>query len=423
MSEESATEKAPQFSTKAKRYMAGSFGLICLLFIISIVVEKLTIKPDTPETVTATTTDSSKPVNVTSQTFNKVRDERQKAAETADVLQSNPSSDTGFSEITSRLAPNLIEQEKENMAALEFKRAALASRSTWGLIEPETINHITSPTASTTSYQNSELPDNQLSSDDQRQMIAKRLKDVAILKQQIQAGNYSAFEAQEKTQTLTSLENGFSPPPPEIVGFTDENQYNASTEGLLKIPIGTIIPAITVTKANSDITGTFKAMVSQDVFDVTGEYVLVPKGSEVILKSVRISNPNEVINPRVGTTVPWIILPNGNKIDFSKSTGLDREGLAGISDQVDRHLLEQFLGVAAYALVANETSYSGSGANNDSSYEGEVSQGLRDQASPLAQKYLALTATNTIRTGQSMNVIVEEEIYLKPWRHIYEDYL
>ncbi|MCG9590020.1 conjugal transfer protein, partial [Vibrio harveyi] len=126
---------------------------------------------------------------------------------------------------------------------------------------------------------------------------------------------------------------------------------------------------------------------------------------------------------RIGVTVPWIVLPNGNKVDLSKSTGLDREGLAGLSDQVDRHLLAQFMGVAAYALVANETSYEGSGANSDTSYVGEVSKGVRDQLSPLAQKYLALTPTITIRNGQSMNVIVEEEIYLKPWRHIYEDYL
>lgn len=423
MAEESVNEQSPQFSTKAKRYLGGAFGLICLLFIIAILIEQLSTKTESTETQAATTTDKTIPADVSSQTFNKVRDDREKAAESVDVVQSHNPIPSSFSNMTSNIALSQLEQEKQNMEALEFKRAALASRSAWGLIEPEKTSHVVNVPVSTPTYKSDYRPDDQLSSDDQRQMIAQRLKDVAILKQQIQAGNYSAFEAQEKTQTLTSLENSFSPPPPEIVGFTDENQYNASTEGLLKIPIGTIIPAITVTKANSDMTGTFKGMVSQDVFDVTGEYVLIPKGADVILKSVRISNPNEVINPRVGTTVPWIILPNGNKIDLSKSTGLDREGLAGISDQVDRHLLEQFMGVAAYALIANETSYAGSGANNDSSYEGEVSQGLRDQASPLAQKYLALTATNTIRTGQSMNVIVEEEIYLKPWRNIYEDYL
>ncbi|MEI2420749.1 hypothetical protein V6O07_10790, partial [Arthrospira platensis SPKY2] len=73
--------------------------------------------------------------------------------------------------------------------------------------------------------------------------------------------------------------------------------------------------------------------------------------------------------------------------------------------------------------VANNSSYEGSGANSDNSYAGEVSEGLRDQIAPEVQKYLQLRPTNTIRTGQSMNVIIEDEIYLKPWKSIYEDYL
>ncbi|MEL7328139.1 MAG: TrbI/VirB10 family protein, partial [Pseudomonadota bacterium] len=318
--------------------------------------------------------------------------------------------------------PDPLMKEKERQQALEYKRAVLAARSSWGL---ENSKQPTSPPLSNTSISHlpSPIPDEQLSTDAQRQMIAKRLQEMAILKQQIKSGNFSATEVGSKHQNLTTLEQSFSPPPPNIIGFTEENQYNASTEGLLKLPIGTIIPAITMTKANSDNTGTFKGIVSQDIFDTTNEYVLIPKGSEVILKSVKVSGSNEAINYRIGVTVPWIILPNGNKVDLSKSTGLDREGLAGMSDQVDRHLLAQFMGVAAYALVANETSYEGSGANSDMSYAGEVSKGVRDQLSPLAQKYLALTPTTTIRNGQSMNVMVEDEIYLKPWRHIYEDYL
>ncbi|MGF1803888.1 TrbI/VirB10 family protein [Aliivibrio sifiae] len=193
---------------------------------------------------------------------------------------------------------------------------------------------------------------------------------------------------------------------------------NASTEGLLKLPI----PAITAMKTNSDYSGSFKATVSQDVFDVSGEYVLIPKGAQVILKSISISNVNEPISSRMGITAPWVVLPDGNKIDLSKSTGMDREGISALGDSVDRHLVAQFFGVAAYALVATETSRDGTG-DGDSSYESEIGDGLRSQTSPLAQKYLSLTPTITLRAGQSMNIMIEEEIFLSPWRNIYEDYL
>ncbi|WP_017187965.1 TrbI/VirB10 family protein [Vibrio harveyi] len=415
-------ETSPRFDKKMKLYVMGTFGAICLLFLVLFLTEKMGEKPSENSTATKPIPETNtQPTDLTTRTFESVRDERQKAEDTF-VAAKQGERENKETPTQSPQIPDQLMKEKEQQQALEYKRAVLAARSSWGL---ESSIPSTSPSQSNTSTSSlpSSIPDEQLSSDAQRQMIAKRLQEMTILKQQIKSGNYNAVEVGSKNQTLTSLEQSFSPPPPTIVGFTEENQYNASTEGLLKLPIGTIIPAITMTKANSDNTGTFKGLVSQDIFDTTNEYVLIPKGSEVILKSVKVSGSNEAINYRIGVTVPWIVLPNGNKVDLSKSTGLDREGLAGLSDQVDRHLLAQFMGVAAYALVANETSYEGSGANSDTSYVGEVSKGVRDQLSPLAQKYLALTPTITIRNGQSMNVIVEEEIYLKPWRHIYEDYL
>lgn len=120
--------------------------------------------------------------------------------------------------------------------------------------------------------------------------------------------------------------------------------------------------------------------------------------------------------------VQWIVLPNGTKIDMSKASGLDREGVGAIKDQVNRHLMAQFMGVAAYALLSSSTSYEGSGANNDNSYVGDIGNGVREQAKPLAKQYLNLRPTITIRAGQSMNIITGDDIYLSPWKSVYQDY-
>ncbi|OCH44914.1 TrbI/VirB10 family protein [Aliivibrio fischeri] len=318
------------------------------------------------------------------------------------------------------LTPDLVKQEVTKHDALEMKRALLSSRSSWGISSPIQEKEVKKSGSEEGAPPSTSLPDNLLSSDEQRQMIAKRLAEADALKQRILKGDTSTLN--QSQSKLANLERSFSEPPSNIVGFTKENRYNASTEGLLKLPIGTLIPAITSMKTNSDYSGSFKGTVSQDVFDVSGEYVLIPKGSQVILKSVSISNVNEPISSRMGITVPWVVLPNGNKIDLSKSTGMDREGISALGDSVDRHLVAQFFGVAAYALVATETSRDGTG-DSDSSYEGEIGEGLRSQASPLAQKYLSLSPTITLRAGQSMNIMIEEEVYLSPWRNIYEDYL
>lgn len=204
-------EKPPKFGEKAKRYAAGTFGLICLLFIIAIIAEQLSKQSNETVSQPAASVDSTEPTDVTSQTFQKVKDEREKADESVVVTQINSSSKGDLATFTDNFKPDLLQQEQQSLEALEFKRATLAARSSWGLISPQAA--VPKNTQSTPVVRDNK-PDHMLSSDEQRQMIAKRLQEVAILKQQIKAGNYSAFEAEEKSQTLTTLENSFSPPPP-----------------------------------------------------------------------------------------------------------------------------------------------------------------------------------------------------------------
>ncbi|EGR2026324.1 TrbI/VirB10 family protein [Vibrio cholerae] len=423
-------EQSPEYKKKMSLFIKMSFGVICLMFFLWILADKMkssisqenSSNSNTPST-TLEVTQESAPTDVTQETFEKIVKERSKAVDVSDVSVTQQVKEDLKGAVTDAMAGTSVQSEKERNAALEYKRAALSSRAAWSL-KPVQSPFVSSTTlAKTNTDVVTSTSDEMLSTEDQRRMVAERLKKMEQLKQNIIAGNYSPHEQSAAQTNVASLESSFSLPPSDIVGYTSENIYQASTEGMLKLPIGSIIPAISIMKADSDRTGTFKGMVTQDIFDVDYEYVLIPKGSELIFKSYKLSTANEVINSYVGYSVPWLILPNGNKIDMTKSSGLDRQGLTGLSDQVDRHLMAQFLGVAAYALVANNSSYEGSGANSDNSYAGEVSEGLRDQIAPEVQKYLQLRPTNTIRTGQSMNVIIEDEIYLKPWKSIYEDYL
>ncbi|MGF1903610.1 TrbI/VirB10 family protein [Aliivibrio salmonicida] len=413
---------------KGMIYFGLVFGGICLLFLLNTLNKE---KADNTEDIDPQYQPPSSSVNTSANFEKKVFDSivtnRPPAAEST-ALAPASFSDTDYRQSTPRiedvgnyLQPDIVEQEKKKHQALETKRAQLSTRSTWGLTPP--VNLQTQSTSNAKEdikpHQPATLPDEFLSSDEQRAMIARRLQQADALKQRILKGDTSTLDRSQ----LSDIEASFSEPPSNIVGFTKENTYNASTEGRLKLPIGTLIPAITIFKTNSDYSGSFKATVSQDVFDISGEYVLIPKGAQVILKSVSIGNVNEPISSRMGITVPWIVLPNGNKIDMSKSSGLDREGISALGDEVDRHLMAQFFGVAAYALVGTQTSRDGSGGDSDSSYLGDIGESSREQVAPLAQKYLSLKPTITLRAGQSMNIMIEEEVFLSPWRNIYEDYL
>ncbi|WP_099609482.1 TrbI/VirB10 family protein [Vibrio coralliilyticus] len=425
-SSEPPQESNPDFKQKLKTFLKAIGFILLLFFVLLILQDKMKKKvPEAEKAPEQQVNDDQEntPSSVTERTYQEITSARQEADDSTAVVvvEEVQKATESFKEA---LKPDVLKQEMERHQSLEYKRASLASRSSWGLTDKGLGNSVKRPTeVAQVASESLATPDDLLSTDQQRLMIANRLKKMEELKQKIKSGNYSPGENKRAQNNISSIESSFSSPPSDVVGYTLENSYNASTEGMEKLPIGTIIPAISIMKASSDRTGTFKGYVSQDIYDVDYEYVLVPKGSELVFQSFRMTTANDALNSYVGYSVPWLILPNGNKVDLSKSSGVDREGLSGLSDQVDRHLLAQFMGVAAYALVANNSSYEGSGANSDSSYSLEVSEGLREQLAPEAQKYLQLRPTNIIRTGQSMNVIIEDEIFLKPWKNVYEDYL
>lgn len=118
--------------------------------------------------------------------------------------------------------------------------------------------------------------------------------------------------------------------PSGVVGYPADNEYQASVEGKEKLPVGAEINAITTYTAISDYTGgTMKAMITHDVYDATNSYILAPKGSQLTIKAIRASGVNEVIQNRLAFTVQWLVLPDGNRIDFRKASVLDRMGTPG----------------------------------------------------------------------------------------------
>lgn len=263
--------------------------------------------------------------------------------------------------------------------------------------------------------------DQQLADIEQRRMdISQRIAEAERLRSNLinQNGNIDDVQRQ-----LTGLQTEFSAPPVDVAGYSKENEYNSDIAGKIAIPAGEVMDAIFTFTTVSDYAGsTVKGMITRDVYDVNKQFVLLPKGTELILTSLQINNVNEPIQARMGFVVKWAVLPNGKKVDFSKAAFADRQGIGAIKDKVNRHLVAQFLGVAAYALLSSETSRSGSGFINDSTYEAEVGESLRSQFAPLAQKYLNLVPTITIRNGQTFKLVLEDEIFVDPWSDIYETY-
>jgi len=212
--------------------------------------------------------------------------------------------------------------------------------------------------------------------------------------------------------------------PDNIVGYSADNEYNATAEGKVKMAAGTEVNAITTYTAISDYTGgTMKAMVTHDIYDAQKRYILAPKGSQLLIKVVKASNVNEMLQNRMAFTVRWLILPDGKKVDFRKASVMDRMGTPAVeADEVDYHITAQILGVTAYALVGTKSSYEGTGDGNET-FAGNFGEGARQQSGSIAQKYLQVVPTATIHAGAPIRIILEDEMYIKPWKMLYESYV
>jgi type IV secretion system protein VirB10 len=180
----------------------------------------------------------------------------------------------------------------------------------------------------------------------------------------------------------------------------------------------TVIRATLDQTVISDYVGPLRLLVVDDVYDVERHQVLIPKGSKVLAHSLLVGNINAPIQSRMGITVERMVLPNGQSIDFSRQAALDREGIAAVEGSTDYHLLEQFLGVAAYALLSAGTSRQGSGIANDSTFTGDLGASARQQFQPLVARYLSLVPTITLSPGTPMRIFLQEEMWITPWKPV-----
>lgn len=180
---------------------------------------------------------------------------------------------------------------------------------------------------------------------------------------------------------------------------------------------GTFIPAILITGINSDLPGQIIAQVRENVYDsVTGHYLLIPQGSKLIgLYDSKILYGQERI------LVAWehLLLPNGQSMDLHNMAGVDNNGYAGLTDQVNAHygkllssaVLMSVLGASAQ-LYQSPTQAIPSETNNvlTQSLAQNAGASLIHTASELTNKNLNIQPTLEIRPGYTFNVSVTKEL-------------
>ena len=207
-----------------------------------------------------------------------------------------------------------------------------------------------------------------------------------------------------------------------LAGYPESDLSQTPGAEYALLSIGSVMHAKLDQKIISDYAGPYRCRIEQNVMDVTQRHVLIPAGSLCTGQVLQTgsAHPNRVINNRMALSVRWIVRPDGTKIKFV-SQALDHEGIGALKGKTNYHFLARFGGAAAFALLSSETAradYSSGGSG--ATFESDVGQALREGGADLVAPYAGLVPTQTLDYGRKLRLFVSEDIYIRPWRAVYQ---
>lgn len=180
------------------------------------------------------------------------------------------------------------------------------------------------------------------------------------------------------------------------------------------IVAGTIIPVMMLTGINSDTPGQVLAQVQSDVYDSSGDNLLIPAGSRLI---GQYSDSN-ISNGRVSVSFSGLQTPDGGMWNIGNSmVAMDGAGYAGIVGNVNHHTGQRVgAGLFGSAIAALGSLASGNSNSGTSTYSpGQLaSQGalanLINVTGDMFKNAAKVQDTITVDPGYTFSVYVTNNI-------------
>ncbi len=192
-----------------------------------------------------------------------------------------------------------------------------------------------------------------------------------------------------------------------------------------EVKAGSLLPAVLITRANSDLPGQLIAQVRENVFDsATGAHLLVPQGTRAIgvYDSLVAFGQERVL-------VAWqrLIFPDGSSLNLGSMPGVDVAGAAGLRDRVHRGYLRTFgsavlLSVFSAGLQISQGTFGSGNQNTDTRDLREIlaaalGQNLGELGTEIARRNMNVQPTLEIRPGYRFNIAVMQDLVLPgPYR-------
>lgn len=182
-----------------------------------------------------------------------------------------------------------------------------------------------------------------------------------------------------------------------------------------ELQAGEVIPALLVTKIDSDLPGQITGQVSQNVYSDINGALLIPQGSRL----VGLYN-SSVSYGQTRVQVAWtrLIFPDGSSINLNGMVGSSRNGQAGLHDEVDNHfwtifesaLLYSVLGAGAQLAQPQQSATFGQAPSVGQTIGQAVGTEIASTGQEIVSRDLNIQPTLKIRAGDQFLVMVNKDM-------------
>jgi len=179
----------------------------------------------------------------------------------------------------------------------------------------------------------------------------------------------------------------------------------------LTVPAGEMIPATLETAINSELAGMVRAITTRDIFALSGNKLLIPKGSTLVGQfNTAITQGQSRI------FVVWNRLQMTNGIIVTlNSPSADSIGRAGFAaDYIDRHFFERFGSGALLSVLGAYSATAGVNGqdeyNSMAQYRTNIAGSFQQAANQTLQQDMQTRPTLQVNQGASINVFVAHDL-------------
>lgn len=207
-----------------------------------------------------------------------------------------------------------------------------------------------------------------------------------------------------------------------------QGEGNDDSAPLVPVPVsspymvmgGTPIPTVILQGANSDMPGTFRAMVDRDIYDsINGSCMLIPKGTRILGRT----NNDVAIGQDLMLMAATRMIFRHASMRLDGLTGNDPDGEAGVSADVNNHFFKIFgstfliAGVAAW-IGRNQSQSNGTTININGGMSTDLSeaaaQSLSQTTQTILQRNMNIQPTLRLEPGQRITFITQRDMLLPP---------